>query len=156
MTCKQRLDTDQVVQIKYFNSTTKVSKIATTPKKKRKNINYSINAFCILKSRVYSKTTIQRTLKVVCVAYHLKCVSIEHQGKLELQRHFLWNMTILNAKKLQGSDPYFVEKGSDVKKRVSIAVVKVTGSLSLTFSYLKIKATIIRYVYFCVPWISIN
>ena len=65
-------------------------------------------------------------------------------------------MTILNAKKLQGSDPYFVEKGSDVKKRVSIAVVKVTGSLSLTFSYLKIKAAIIRYVYFCVPWISIT
>ena len=65
-------------------------------------------------------------------------------------------MTILNAKKLQGSHPYFAEKGSDVKKRISIAVVKVTGSLSLTFSYLKIKATIIRYVYFCVPWISIN
>ena len=83
-------------------------------------------------------------------------VSIEHQGKLELQRHCLWNMIILNAKKLQGSDPYFIAKGSDVKKSASIAVVKVTGFLSLKFSYLKIKAKIIRYVYFCVPWISIN
>ena len=51
-------------------------------------------------------------------------VSIEHQGKLDL------HITILNAKRTQGSDPHFIAKGSDVKKQVSIAEVKVTGFLA--------------------------
>ena len=47
MISKQTLDIDQIVQIKYLNASTKVRKIATASKKCRKNIKYSINAFCI-------------------------------------------------------------------------------------------------------------
>ena len=74
MISKQTLDIDQVAQIKYLNAATKVRKLATAVKKMRKNINYSLNDFSILKSKFYSKTTIKRTLKVVCVAYHLACM----------------------------------------------------------------------------------
>ena len=55
-------------------------------------------------------------------------VAIEHQGKLDLQRHYLWKFDILNAKRTQGSDPHFISKSSYVKRQVSIA--KVTGLLA--------------------------
>ena len=39
-------------------------------------------------------------------------------------------MTILNAKRLQESDPYLIIKGSDVKKQASTAEVKVNYLLA--------------------------
>ena len=53
-------------------------------------------------------------------------VSVEHQGKLNLQRHFLWktHITIPNAKRT------FIAKGPDIKKQASITEVKVTVFLT--------------------------
>lgn len=58
--------------------------------------------------------------------------SIENQEMLHLPRHCLWksHTTKLNAKRKQEFDAHFIAKGSDVKKRASIARVKETGFLA--------------------------
>lgn len=58
--------------------------------------------------------------------------SIENQEMLYLPKHCLWksHITKLNAKRKHEFDAHFIAKGSDVKKRASIAKVKVTGFLA--------------------------
>ena len=80
------------------------------------------------KQNNYRKNTKSKLSCILCDMY----VSIEHQGKLDLQRQCLWksHMTILNAKRLQESDPYLITKGSDVKKQASTAEVNVNDLLA--------------------------
>ena len=59
-------------------------------------------------------------------------VSIEHQRKLDLQRHCLLksHITIPNPKRTQVSDPHFITKRSDVIKQASMVEVKAAGFLA--------------------------
>ena len=62
-----------------------------------------------------------------------KSISIEHQGKLDLQRHYLgkWHVKLLNAKRKQGPiNTHFLPQGSNIEKQASIAEVKVVGLLA--------------------------
>ena len=59
-------------------------------------------------------------------------VSIEHQRKLDLQRHCLLksHITIPNPKRAQMSYPHFITKRSDVIKQSSVVEVKAAGFLA--------------------------
>ena len=59
-------------------------------------------------------------------------VSIEHQRKLDLQRHCLLksHSTIPNPKRTQMSDPHSITKRSDVIKQASVVEVKAAGFLA--------------------------
>ena len=59
-------------------------------------------------------------------------VSIEHQRKLDLQRHCILksHITISNPKRTQVSDPHFITKRSDVIKQASMVEVKTAGFLA--------------------------
>ena len=59
-------------------------------------------------------------------------VSIEHQRKLDLQRHCLLksHIAIPNPKRIQVSDPHFITKRSDVIKQASMVEVKAAGFLA--------------------------
>ena len=59
-------------------------------------------------------------------------VSIEHQKKLDLQRHCLLKLhiTIPNPNRAQVSDLHFITKRSDVIKEASMVEVKAAGFLA--------------------------
>ena len=62
-----------------------------------------------------------------------KSVSIEHQGKLDLQRNCRGksHVNLLNAKRKQGPiNTHFLPQGSNIEKQASIAEVKVVGFLA--------------------------
>ena len=62
-----------------------------------------------------------------------KSVSIEHQGKLDLQRYCRGksHVNLLNAKRKQGPiNTHFLPQGSNIEKQASIAEVKVVGFLA--------------------------
>ena len=62
-----------------------------------------------------------------------KPVSIEHQGKLDLQRHCCGksHVNLLNAKRKQGPiNTHFSPQDSNIEKQASIAEVKVVGFLT--------------------------
>ena len=62
-----------------------------------------------------------------------KSVSIEHQGKLDLQRDCRGkaHTNMLNAKRKQGAiNTHFFPQGSDLEKQTSIAEVKVVAFLA--------------------------
>ena len=69
-----------------------------------------------------------------------KSVSIEHQGKLDLQRHCREKSHVnsLNAKRKPGPiNTHFLPQGSKIEKQACIAEVKVVGFLAehnLTFA----------------------
>ena len=77
----------------------------------------------------HSKNT---KLSLHCLLWD-KSVSIEHQGKLDLQRHCRWKShdNLLNAKRKHGPiKTHFLLQGSNIEKQASIAEVKVAGFLA--------------------------
>ena len=82
----------------------------------------------VLKSN-HSKNTKVSLHRLLCD----KPVSIEHQGKLDLQRHRRGksHVNLLNAKRKQGPiNTHFLPQGSNIEKQASIAEVKVVGFLA--------------------------
>ena len=82
----------------------------------------------VLKSN-HSKNTKVSLHRLLCD----KPVSIEHQGKLDLQRHCRGksHVNLLNAKRKQGPiNTHFLPQGSDIEKQASIAEVEVVGFLA--------------------------
>ena len=62
-----------------------------------------------------------------------KSVSIEHQGKLDSQRHCRGksHVNLINAKRKQEPiNTHFLPQGSNIEKQASIAEVKVVGFLA--------------------------
>ena len=82
----------------------------------------------VLKSN-HSKNTKVSLHRLLCD----KPVSIEHQGKLDLQRHRRGksHVNLLNAKRKQGPiNTHFLPQGSNIEKQASIAEVEVFGFLA--------------------------